>query len=881
MNWFKQLFSRGRLYNDLSDEIQEHLDEKIEELVASGISREEAAHAARREFGNVTLIENDSREIWRWPALENFLADLHYALRTLRKSPGFVTVVVFSLAVGIGATTAIFSVVYGILLDPYPYKDANRIVHVELHDRNGRFSQLLVNDTQFEDIRGASSVEDVFFQDGGQEMNLTGEKSPVALYVGFYSLNVFSYLGVQPLLGREFTPADAPGGNPAPVAVLSYRLWQEHYGGSREEIGKTIELDRTPYTVIGVMPPRFTWGDSDVYLPEAPKADPYYYWMAFPRLKLGTDYPEAEAELQVLVDRFAKEDQKNYPQGTRVKIVTLKDEVLGRFAGTIVFLFGAVAVLLIIGCANVSILFLARGTTRQHEFAVRTSMGAGRGRLVRQLLTESVLLSVTGAALGVLAAYWGLNAIRSMLPYDSFPHEAAVRLNGTVLVFSAAIAVITGILFGISPAVQLSRPQPGSLLQSSSAKVTGRAQTRKMHRLPIAGQVALTLLLLAGAGGATKAFLARLHASLGFDPDHVFFMFVELPKGTAATREERIQEVINEHEMVREAMAQTPGVAEAAVSSWRPGWGRDFGTKIEIQSKPTLTESEAVLSPISPQSFSVLGMPLFRGRVFDSAEVRRQAHLAMVNQAFVEQYLGDLDPIGQRLRIPSLKLENPYLLSPKAPDDWLEVVGVVGDAINDALDRPVKPAIFLPYSLEPGPGELYYVRASGDTQMAIRSVKARLREVNPEIVMIREHTLQWALDTEGWGRERLIAAIFALYAGIALVLAATGLYSVVSFAVTQRTQELGIRMALGAGRGSVVQLVLSSTGAMLGVGIAAGLIISAILGPLVSAWGGGSLSQPLTLLGAALVLVLVAALACVLPAWRAASIDPMQALRVE
>jgi putative ABC transport system permease protein len=813
--------------------------------------------------------------------MSDLLQDLRYAVRQFRKSPGFAVSAVLSLMLGIGATTAIFSVVYGILLDPYPYKGANRIVHVELHDRNGRFSQLLVNGTQFEDIRRASSVEDVFFKDGGQEKNLTGEKTPVALNVGFYSLNVFNYLGVRPLLGRVFTSADAPGGNPAPVAVLSYRFWQEHYGGNHEVIGKTIELDHAPYTVIGVMPPRFTWGDSDVYLPEAPTADPYYYWMAFPKLKPGTEYPAAEAELQVLVDRFAKEDPKNYSQDSRVKIVTLDDEVLGRFAGTIVFLFGAVAVLLIIGCANVSILLLARGTARQHEFAVRTSMGAGRGRLVRQLLTESVLLSVTGAALGVLAAYWGLNAMRSMLPYDSFPHEAAVRLNGTVLVFSAVIAVMTGILFGISPAVQISRPQAGSLLLASSARVTGRAHTRKMHRLPIAGQVALTLLLLAGAGSATKAFLARRHAPLGFEPDHVFYMFVVLPTETAATREERIKEEIEQHEAVRQAIAQTPGVAEAGQASWRPGWGRNFDTKIEIQSKPTLTDSQAMLALISPQSLAVLRMPLLRGRVFDSAEVRRKAHLAMVNQAFVKQYLGDLDPIGQSVRSPRLKSDNPYLLSPKAPDDWLEVVGVVGDAVNDALERPAKPAVFVPYSLYPGPGAVYYVRANSDPQEAIRSVKARLREVNPEIVMIREHTLHWALDTEGWGRERLIAAIFAVYAGIALVLAATGLYSVVSFAVTQRTQELGIRVALGAGRGSVVQLVLSSTAAMVGVGIAAGLIISAILGPLVSAWGGGSLSQPLTLLGATLILALVASFACVRPAWRAASIDPMQVLRAE
>src|SRR5271170_1175538 len=399
--------------------------------------------------------------------MRTLVQDLRYALRQFLKSPGFASSAVLSLTLGIGATTAIFSVVYGILLDPYPYKDANRMVHVELHARNGRFSQLLVNGSQFEDIRRASSVEDVFFQDGGQEKNLTGEKSPVALNVGFYSLNVFGFLGVPPLLGREFTPADAPGGNPSPVAVLSYRFWEEHYGGSREVIGKTIELDHAPYTVIGVMPPRFTWTDSDVYLPEAPTADPYYYSMAFPKLKQGTNIPAAEAELQVLVDRFAKEDPKNYSQDNRVKIVTLNEEVLGRFAGTIVLLFGAVVALLIIGCANVSILLLARGTARQHEFAVRSSVGAGRGRLIRQLLTESVLLSVTGAALGALAAYWGVKALSTMLPYYSFPHEAEIHVNAFVLFFSAAIALMTGILFGISPAYQISKPQLGALIQAS------------------------------------------------------------------------------------------------------------------------------------------------------------------------------------------------------------------------------------------------------------------------------------------------------------------------------------------------------------------------------------------------------------------------------
>lgn len=808
--------------------------------------------------------------------MRTFLQDLRYALRQSLKSPGFTISAILSLMLGIGATTAIFSVVYGILLDPYPYRDANRMVHVELRDKNGRGPLLIVNGTQAQELRKTSSIDDVFLQDEKRE-NLTGEKFPVSVNVGLYSPNMFDYMGVPPLLGREFAPSDAPGGNPAPIAVLSCLFWQRQFGASRDVIGRSIELDHMRYTVIGVVPSRFTWGDSDVYLPALPTADPHYYWLAFIKLKPGTKYPAAQAEIQVLVDRFAKQDPKSYPQNMRAKIVTLNEEVLGRFAGTIVFLFGAVVVLLLIGCANVSILLLARGTARQHEFAVRTSVGAGRGRLIRQLLTESLLLSVTGAALGILAAYWGVKTLSNMLPYYSFPHEASIHVNGMVLIFSAAMALLTGILFGISPAYQLSRPELGALIQASSAKLTGSTRSRNTHRLLIAGQVALTLLLLAGAGGAVKAFLAKVHTPLGFDPDHVFAINVAMPKGSTATWQERI----NQNELVRQAVAQAPEVAEAGVSTtWFPGFG-GFNAKIEIQSKPTLTDSQAVLSLISPQLLSTLRIPLLRGRIFDDAESRRAAHLAMVNQAFVKQYLGDLDPIGQSVRSPQLKFNQTNFLSAQAPDDWFEVIGVVGDAKNDGLEYPVKPAIFLPYSFVMLPDEALFVRASGDPQTAIRSVKERLREINPELVVERDRTLSWWLDTDGWGRERFIATLFGLFAALALVLAGTGLYSVVSFAVTQRTQELGIRMALGARRSAVVQLVLGSTAVMLGAGVAAGLLLSVALNHVVSSWAGGSSRDPLTLAVAASILVFVAGIACVLPAWRAASIDPMRALRVE
>ena len=808
--------------------------------------------------------------------MRTLVQDLQYAVRQFLKAPGFALSAILSLMLGIGATTAIFSVVYGVLLDPYPYKNNDRMVHVELLDKNGRGPLLIVNGSQAKDLRSASVVEDFFMQDGKTE-SLTGEKFPISVLVGLYSPNMFEFMGVPPLLGREFTAADAPNNNPAPVAVLSYLFWQRQYGASGDVLGKTIELDHTRYTVIGVVPPRFTWGDSDVYLPAVPSADPHYYWNAFLRLKPGTNFAAAQAEMQALVDQFAKQDPTSYPQNMRVKVVTLNEQVLGRFAGAIIFLFGAVVLLLTIGCANVSILLLARGAARQHEFAVRTSVGAGRGRLIRQLLTESVLLAVAGAALGVLAAYWGVKGLSTMMPYYSFPHEAAIHVNGMVLLFSAAIAVLTGILFGISPAFQLSRPQLGSLMQASSAKLTGSTRSRNTHRVLIAGQVALTLLLLAGAGGAMKTFEAKIHTPLGFDPDHVFAMDVSFPQGTATTWQERI----NQQELVRQAVAQTPGVAEAGVSTtWFPGFG-GYNAKIEIQSRPALTDAQAVLTLISPQLLSALRVPLLSGRMFDDAESKRAAHLALVNQAFVKQYLADLDPLSQSVRSPALKIDRPNFFSAQAPDDWLQVIGVVGNAKNAGLDEPVKPAIFLPYSFVMTPDQSLMVRANGDLLSVIRSVRERMRDLNPELIVARDRPLAWWLDTEGWGRERFIAVIFGLFAAFALILAATGLYSVVSFAVTQRTQELGIRMALGARRGGIVQLVLGSTAAMLGAGVFVGLLLSVLLNRLVSSWAGGNSRDPFTLLVAAAILLFVAGLACLVPAWRAASIDPMRALRVE
>jgi putative ABC transport system permease protein len=808
--------------------------------------------------------------------MSGVLQDLRYAVRQIRKSPGFAFTTLLSLTLGIGATTAIFSVVYGVLLDPYPYRDPERMVHVELRDKSDRGPLFFVNGSEYQELLQASSIDDVFLQNQQQE-TLTGRQFPISVRVGQYSSNLFTYMGVPPALGRQFTPADAPRGKASPVAVLSYLFWQQQFGGNRNVVGQTIELDHTLYSVIGVAAPRFTWGDSDVYVPGTPTADPHDYWMAFIKLKPGAKHPAAAAELQVLVDRFVKDDPRDFRRDRKVAIVTLNEEVLGRFSGTLVLLFVAVIALLVIGCANVSILLLARGIARQHELAVRSSIGASRVRLVRQLLTESVLLSLAGAGLGVLAAYRGVSTLSSMLPLYSFPHEAAIRVNGTVLAFTAAVAVVTGILFGISPAWQLSHPPISELIQANSTNVTGTARSRNTHRFLIAGQVALTLLLMAGAGAAMKAFLALTHTPLGFEPDHIFAVNVALPKGAYPTWQARL----NANEVVRQTISAAPGVESASVSAaWFPPFA-GFNAKIEIRSKPSLTGAEAALALVSPQEFSILRIPLLAGRVFNDVEVGRAAHLALVNQAFVKQFLAGADPIGQAVRSSMLKIERPDLLLSQAPDDWMEVIGVVGDVRNDGLDHPTKPAVFLPYSFVLPPDESLSVRSAGDPEAAIQSVKERMRDIHPDLVVGNAHTLIWWLYTQGWGQGRFIATLFSLFAILALALAATGLYSVVSFTVTQRTQEVGIRMALGAPRANILRLVISSTAVMLAAGVVVGLGLSVVLGRVVGSWAGGSPRDPATLLSAALVLVLVSVVACVAPAWRAASVDPAVALRYE
>jgi predicted permease len=803
--------------------------------------------------------------------------DLAFGLRQLLKSPGFAAIVIGSLALGIGASVAVFSVVRAVLLDPYPYKDAHRMVHVELSQKNSdRQFLLIATSTEYQDLLRLPSVDEVFLMDSRTQA-LTGDAMPVSVNAGFYTPNLFTYMGVPPLLGRQFTPADVAHGNANPVAVLSYLFWKKQYGGRLDILGKLIQLDHASYTVIGVASPRFTWGDSDVYIPAVFKADPHYYMMPFLKLKPGASFASVAAELQPLVDSYAKLDPHNFPQNAKVRIKTLNEEVMRGFESPLLVLFAAVLLLLLIGCANVSILMLARGTARQHEFAVRASIGATRKRIIRQLLTESMMLSFLGAGCGVLLAYKGVDLLASNLPLYSFPHEAAIHVNGTVLLFAVIVALLTGLLFGSSPAWQLSRPDVGAMMQSSSIKLAGSVRGRNVHRILIVGQVTLTMLMLAGAGAAVRAFFTLYHTPMGFDPDHLFYIATAEPK--ESTPNWQHLQVIQES--IRQAAENTPGVVSSSVSdNWIPPFNGYF-TKVFLSGNPNLTDAQASIALLSFNTFSTLRIPILSGRSFTREEAARGAHVAMVNRAFVKQFAPGGNVLGQSVRSPGLKLDIPDAASVANPDGWLQIVGVVEDARNNGLDKPVQPALYVPDTFILDPHAFLVMRAQGDPNVAMRAVEESLHRLNPELMIQEQHEFSWLLETQAWGRERFLASLFGLFAALALTLSAAGIYSVVSYTVSQRTREFGLRMALGSQRNGVVRLVLQSSLLTVGIGATAGLALSLVLGKLLATSNHATTRDPAMLLTASGVLLVVAALACLYPAWRAASINPMEAIRTD
>jgi len=864
---------------ELEEELRSHLKLSALDRLEQGEKKEEAERAARREFGNMELVKEVTRDVWGWRWLRDLADDARYGMRMLLKNPGFAIVAVLSLALGIGATTAMFSVVYGVLVNPYPYANSDRMVHLVVHDAASNRRYINLTGPQFQQLRQASCIESSAAMEG-LDLTTTEGDLPESVLTVYLTSNTFVHFGVPPLMGRGFLPSDAPEGqDPENVAVLGYQFWQRHYGGDPDIVGKNIQLAHKNYSIVGVVRPRFTWGDGEVYLPLKLTADPGRTYFPMIRLKPGLTHAAANAEFQSLVEQFAKQTPTHFPEHFRLAIEGLNDHFVADIGGTLYLLLSAVALLLLIGCGNVSILLLARGTARQHELAVRSAIGAESSRILRQLLTEALMLSFTGAIVGVALANSLVKLIVNWLPEFSFPHEAAININLPVLFFSVGLALLTGIVFGISPALQSSRPDVAQVMQSSTRRMTAGVRGRRTHSVLIASQIALTLLLLAAAGVAMQGFVRMMRVNLGYDPHNAMSVGIPVRDNSYTTWEAR-RAYFNQ---LLQKVGAMPDIVSAGISTNATppnnGWEQGF----EISGKPAAEQQRARINFISPEYFSVLHIPLLQGRIWDESETMHGSKLALINQTLATEYFPNGAAIGSQIRVPELKGEPPFQLAVEGSNSWLQVIGIVGDARDDGLRNPIKPAVFLPYTISMPAWTQLLVRTRVPPLKILRAVREQIHTVDPDQQASRNiRDLDgWITGQPEWEQGHLVATLFAGFAILALALAATGLYSVISYAVTQRTNEFGIRMALGARRKDVQLIVLRSAAISVAGGVLIGVVLTIMLNRILARWIQGSSLDALILAGVVLLLVATAGLSCFIPARRASSVDPIVALRYE
>jgi predicted permease len=809
--------------------------------------------------------------------MQSLLSDFRYALRELRKHPGFTLTAVLSLALGIGATSAVFSVIYAVLIDPFPYPGSDRIVEIRLVDKTGSDRYAGLNGPQIDQLRQAKSLEDITAMDWWNLTTTDGD-IPEDVQAMYISPNAPNHWGIRAQMGRWLIPSDAPPGQqPQPVVVLTYQFWQRYFMGDRNVVGRTIQLVHKPYQIVGVMPPRFKWGAADMYLPLKMTQDPNIHLAASFKLRPGVSAAQASAELQPILEEFAKQSPTQFPETFRVKMPSIVDVYARPLGPTLYLLLGAVASLLLIGCANVSILLLARGTERQHELAVRAAIGAGRLRMIRQLLTESLGIATAGAALGVLLAWKGLALIAARLPEFSFPAESVIKMNVPVLLFSVALAFATAIVFGLWPALQLSRPDIARLMQTSTRRVAGSGRARRTHSAMVGAQVALTLLLLTAASAAGKGFLRLVNTDLGYDPHNAMSVPIPIHENTHVAWKDRAEYF----EQIRARIAAMPQVVAAGISTNATPPSNGWRQNIEIMGS-TSEKPEVRVNFVSPEYFPLLRIPLAQGRIWDRPETMRGEQLAVINQTMARQFWPNGDAIGHQIKIPSLKDQPPYQRAAAGSDGWFQIIGIVADARDDGLRNPIKPQLYVPFTSQMWMFTQILVRTRIAPLSLLHDIRAQIVQIDPEQQVMRVRDLDaWITSQQEYAQQRLVATLFGIFSVLALALAAVGLYSVVSYGVATRTSEFGIRMALGAKAADVFRIVLSSTALSVGSGLAAGLLLSIAFDKLATKWVTESSRDPLILSGVTLLLVAAASLACLVPARRAAATDPMQALRYD
>lgn len=874
MSWVKQLFSRHRLFDDLSEEIRQHLEEKIEELVAEGISRSEATAVARREFGNVSLTEEEGREVWQWPSLESLLADVRFGARTLRRSLAFTAIAAFTLGLGIGANTAIFSLVNGILLTPLPYPEPGRLVSV-----TGAYPQgALVA------MREQVHAMDVGAYAEGHDFNLTGQGEPVRLAAALVSAELFSILQARPELGRVFEHGeDMPGKDN--YVILSHALWQQQFQGDTTIIGRSIELDGVSREVLGVMPAdfRFPSAKTQIWVPldnDSRSAATYWagdYMPVIGRLRARATIQQAHAEIRMFQDHVGALFPWPMPASWNadVSVVPLQNGMVADVRVRLLLLLAAVGMVLLIACTNVANLTLSRTATRTKEFALRAAMGAGRRRIVRQLLTESVLLASIGGLVGLAFAFEGLAFLKSLLPADT-PQLMTVQMDWRVLTFTGGLAILTGLFVGLAPALQIAQ---GQLIDSLKSGGRGEAVSvsQRLRSALVVGEIAFAVLLVIAAGLMIRSFWALSHVNPGFRPDHILTARIT-PNESFCNDPQRC---LTFYRTVLEKIQSLPGVNGAAFVNTLPLGGRVSKRSLEVENhvdSPGETTPLFWLNVITPGYFRVMGIPVLSGRGFEDSDVSG-APVAVVTAETARRFWPDQNAIGKHIRL----LDD---------TDWRTIVGVISDVraydlqhcapkwIDGTAYVPYNPLATLENKRVPSEMTIAIRSASEGSQMAAllrESVSSLSNEVPTTEVQSMEAVVSGAVSTPA-----TTTSLFVAFAALALLLGIIGIYGVLSYLVSQRTREFGLRIALGAQRRDVLYLVMKEGAKFSLTGIAIGLLGAVLVTRLMaSELYGVSPLDPLTYLGVALVMAVVAFLACYVPTRRAMLVDPVVALRYE